>query len=90
MSDKIRVLVQMVHSTEIEMAASTRSAASAPSLETIQGFNIDSEFSPVQVPRKERRSRSETRANGSLFSFDTTAERSTYLIRGGVFYPSPN
>ena len=35
MSDKIRVLVQMAHSAEIEMAANTRSAAQAPGLETI-------------------------------------------------------
>ncbi len=84
MSEKIRVLIQMTHSTEIEMAATTRGAARATSLEAIDGFNIDAGFSPIQVPRKERRPQTEARAAGRLFSFDTSAERSTYLVRGEV------
>lgn len=84
MSDKIRVLIQMAHSTEMNMAMTSHGESSAPELETVDGFNMDTRFSPVQVPRKERRPYTEARATGRLFSFDTRAEKSTYLVRGEV------
>jgi hypothetical protein len=84
MADKIRVLIQMAHTPEMHMAMSARTAPTVPSLEAVSGFTLDAGFSPVSVPRKQRRPQAEARATGRLFTFDLRAETSTYLIRGEV------
>lgn len=84
MSEKIRVLIQMAHTPEINMAMATPGSSGAPSLEGLEGFHMDTGFSPVQVPRKMRRPQADARSSGRLFSFDARPQKSTYLIRGEV------
>ncbi len=84
MAEKIRVLIQMKHTEAISMAASHRTTASAPNVEELAGFKLDAEFSPVKLPRKERRTDVQAREVGRIFSFNSQAEASTYLIRGEV------
>lgn len=84
MSEKIRVLVRMAHTPEINKAMSSPRASSAPFLEGVDGFKMDTGFSPVQVPKKTQRPKAEARSTGRLFSFDTRPDQSTYLIRGEV------
>ena len=84
MSEKIRVLIRVTHTPEINMAMATSGASSAPFLEGVDGFLLDKGFSPLQVPRKIRRPQDDARSAGRLFSFDTRPEQSTYLVRGEV------
>ncbi len=84
MSEKIRVLIQMTHTPEINMTMATPGASPASLLAGVDGFQMDTGFSPVQIPQKLRRAQGEVRSTGRLFSFDTRPEQSTYLIRGEV------
>ena len=84
MADKIRVLIQMKHSTEIGMAASRGGSPRVASVASVQGFKLDERFAPVQLPRKVRRASTDPRGVGRLFSFDARPEVSTYLVRGEV------
>ena len=42
MAEKIRVLIQMQHTPELNMATSHATAPSVPLLDGIAGFNLDS------------------------------------------------
>lgn len=84
MTNKIRVLIQMRHTTELSMAMSSAVSPDLPVLKQISGFHLDSSFSPIQLPRKERRRTVGTEEVGRVFSFNTTPEVSTYLVRGEV------
>lgn len=84
MAEKIRVLIQMRHTPDLSAAALSFRPASIPALARTQGFTQDTSFSPVQLPRRERRGRVGPREVGRLFSFDARPEVSTYLIRGEV------
>ncbi len=84
MSEKIRVLIRMAHTPQIDIAMTSPGEKSVPSLEGIDGFQMDAGYSPVQVPKKTQRTRAEARTTGGLFSFDARPEKSTYLVRGEV------
>jgi hypothetical protein len=84
MAEKIRVLIQMQHTPELNMATSHATAPSVPLLDGIAGFHLDSSYSPVQVPRKERRRSVQADDVGRVFAFDARPEVSTYLVRGEV------
>ena len=84
MVQKIRVIIQMRYSTELSMATTRAAAPSIPSLDLVTGFRLDSGYSPVQVPRKDRRRTIQADDVGRIFAFDNRPEVSTYLIRGEV------
>ena len=84
MADKIRVLVHMRHQEALSRAAMTAQAARVPALEGIKGFTTDPSYSPVMIPHRQRRQRTEAREVGRAFTFDTRPEVSTYLLRGEV------
>jgi subtilisin family serine protease len=84
MAEKIRVLIQMRHTPELGMATTRAAAPSVPALERITGFHLDTGYSPVQVPRKERRQTIGAGDVGRVFAFDARPEVSTYLVRGEV------
>lgn len=84
MTEKIRVLIQMQHTPELNMARSRATAPSVPLLDGIAGFHLDSSYSPIQVPRKERRRSVQADDVGRVFAFDARPEVSTYLVRGEV------
>jgi len=84
MAEKIRVIIQMQHTPELSMATTSAAAPSVPTLDKIVGFHIDSGYSPVQVPRKERRRAIHANDVGRIFAFDSSPEVSTYLVRGEV------
>ncbi|MCB1740561.1 MAG: S8 family serine peptidase [Gammaproteobacteria bacterium] len=74
----------MRHTPELGLAATTRGVPRAPAPEAVPGFHLDAGYAPVAVPRKARRAAIRSREVGRLFSFDTTPEAATYLIRGEV------
>jgi subtilisin family serine protease len=84
MAEKIRVIIQMRHTPALSMATTRAAAPSVPSLDQVAGFHLDSDYSPVQVPRKERRRTIRAGDVGRVFAFDTRPEVSTYLVRGEV------
>lgn len=84
MAEKIRVLIQMQHTPELNMATSHATAPNVPLLDGIAGFHLDSLYSPIQVPRKERRRSVQADDVGRVFAFDARPEVSTYLVRGEV------
>jgi subtilisin family serine protease len=84
MTDKIRVLIQMKHSTELSMAATRGGSPGESAMAAVEGFHLDQAYAPVQLPRKQRLSGPQSRAAGSLFTFDASPEASTYLLRGEV------
>jgi hypothetical protein len=49
-----------------------------------RGLSMDSDFSPVRIPRRQRRDRIAPHEVGRVFSFDMRPESSTYLLRGEV------
>jgi subtilisin family serine protease len=84
MPEKIRVLIQMRHTPELSLAATTRAPGHAAGPEAVAGFRLDQSFAPIKLPRKMRRTGVGTREVGRLFTFDATPEASTYLLRGEV------
>ncbi len=84
MAEKIRVLIQMMHTPELSMATSRAASADVPILEQVSGFHLDSSYTPIQLPRKERRRTLEAGDVGRVFSFNAAPEVSTYLVRGEV------
>jgi subtilisin family serine protease len=84
MAEKIRVLIQMRHTPELSLATSRAAAPRVPTLDKVAGFHLDNAYSPVQVPRKERRRTVRSGDVGRLFAFDSRPEVSTYLVRGEV------
>ena len=84
MRDKIRVMIQMRHTPELGMATSRAASPDVPLLEQVSGFHLDSGYSPIRLPRKQRRRSVGAGDVGRVFSFDLTPEVSTYLVRGEV------
>lgn len=84
MTDKIRVMIQMRHSPELSMSWSRSLSPAVPLLEQASGFHLDNDYSPILLPRKERRRSVSPGDVGRIFSFDATPEVSTYLVRGEV------
>ncbi len=82
MAEKIRVLLQMRHSPQLDMV--TRGGAASVGAQAVQGFRLDADFAPVKVPARQRRRSVAATEVGRLFTFDTSPEASTYLLRGEV------
>ncbi|MEM9275461.1 MAG: S8 family serine peptidase [Cyanobacteria bacterium P01_F01_bin.143] len=79
-----RVIIQMRYSQPVARAA-FEAAPIAPAfpLTGISGLQLDEAYQPVPVPAKSRRS-DIPRTFSSMFSFDTTPEASSYLMRAEV------
>ncbi|MCK4475281.1 MAG: S8 family serine peptidase [Methanophagales archaeon] len=85
MPDKIRVLIQMRHTPELDAALTARrfSTSTVPSMD-IPALLVDESYTPVKLPNREPRERVGDMEVGRLFTFDARPEVSTYLIRGEV------
>jgi hypothetical protein len=83
--DKIRVLIQMRYSPELTAATRAKKLAAAvvPTLK-MTGLSIDHSYTPVQLPKRSPREEVGAMEVGRLFTFDSSPEASTYLVRGEV------
>ena len=82
---KIRVLIQMRYTPELDVALTARRfSTSTVSSMDIPGLSVDESYTPVKLPNREPRDRVGDMEVGRLFTFDARPEVSTYLIRGEV------
>ncbi|MGD9359116.1 MAG: S8 family serine peptidase [Desulfobacterales bacterium] len=85
MNEKRRVMIQMRYVPELaeSMAARALSATTVSSFD-LPGCLLDSSFTPAKIPMRQPRSRVRATEVGRLFTFDTTDEASTYILRAEV------
>lgn len=85
MNEKRRVMIQMKYEPDLarSMTATALSATTVSAFD-LPGCRVDPTFTPAKIPFRQPRASVGATEVGRLFTFDTTEEASTYIIRAEV------